>query len=180
MSNYFLENGGKEIFRSIFDKYSTELHIMYYTFLVLWILSFDDHCQSFFEDPKLLVVQNIIKAMKNISREKLSRIGFKIFKGVMRWERCIEHMVDHEVIKVAENEAKKNIKDETFRENLNELIIILEQNARILSSMEKYEKEIATDQLHWGPCHTEKFWKAHVKKFEQNDFALIKKTSNTS
>ena len=50
---------------------------------------------------------------------------------------------------------------------------LLEKNYKILSSYEKYLKEIKTEHLNWGPCHSEKFWKVHVKKFEENDFNLI-------
>jgi V-type H+-transporting ATPase subunit H len=28
--------------------------------------------------------------------------------------------------------------------------------------------------LEWSPVHSEKFWKENVKKFEENDFYLIK------
>lgn len=43
---------------------------------------------------------------------------------------------------------------------------ILEKNIRILTSYEKYEKEINMQLLEWSPVHTEKFWKENVKKFE--------------
>lgn len=52
---------------------------------------------------------------------------------------------------------------------------MLERNYRILSSFEKYQKEIDTNQLRWGPCHSENFWKENAKRFEAGDFALVKK-----
>lgn len=83
-------------------------------------------------------------------------------------------MVDNNLLKVVDNELRKNIKDEVLKENLEHLAEVLERNYRILSSFEKYNKEIITDKLNWGPCHSEKFWKENVKRFEGNDFALIK------
>lgn len=77
--------------------------------------------------------------------------------------------------KVVENELRKNIKDPKLRENLEFLVDILERNYRILSSFEKYIKEIATDELNWGPCHSENFWKENVKRFESKDFELVRK-----
>lgn len=82
--------------------------------------------------------------------------------------------MDNGLLKVVDNELRKNIKDEQLKENLEVLAEILERNYRILSSFEKYNKEITTDKLNWGPCHSEKFWKENVKKFEGNDFVLIK------
>lgn len=46
---------------------------------------------------------------------------------------------------------------------------------KILTSFEKYEKEIDSDNLEWGPIHSEKFWKENVKRFEDKDFLIIKK-----
>jgi V-type H+-transporting ATPase subunit H len=83
-------------------------------------------------------------------------------------------MVDNNLLKVVDNELRKNIKDEQLKDNLEKLAEILERNYRILSSFEKYNKEIQTDKLNWGPCHSEKFWKENVKKFEQNEYFLIK------
>ena len=125
-----------------------------------------------------------IVALKNISREKLSRIAFKFFKNISKWDDCVELMVDNNLSKViyffskknkvVENELKKNLKDETLKENLENIQEVLDINYRILSSYEKYVKEIRTDVLNWGPCHSEKFWKQNVKKFEDNNYELVK------
>ena len=82
--------------------------------------------------------------------------------------------MDNNLLKVVDNELRKNIKDEVLKDNLEHLQDVLEKNYRILSSYEKYSKEISTDKLNWGPVHSEKFWKENVKKFENNDFVLVK------
>ena len=43
------------------------------------------------------------------------------------------------------------------------------------SSFEKYIKELNCGHLEWSPVHCEKFWKENVKKFEDQDFHLIRK-----
>jgi V-type H+-transporting ATPase subunit H len=62
-----------------------------------------------------------------------------------------------------------------LRENLEALEDVLERNYRILSSFEKYNKEISTNKLSWGPCHSENFWKENVKRFEVENFKLVTK-----
>lgn len=141
----------------------------------MWILSFEKESQTHFADPTLLMISLTIVALKNISREKLSRIAFKFFKNISKWDDCVELMVDNNLSKVVENELKKNLKDETLKENLENIQEVLDINYRILSSYEKYVKEIRTDVLNWGPCHSEKFWKQNVKKFEDNNYELVKK-----
>jgi len=49
---------------------------------------------------------------------------------------------------------------------------------KILTSFEKYTKEINTGELEWGPIHSEKFWKENVKRFEEQDFCHVKKLVN--
>lgn len=144
------------------------------------MLTFEKTSRSKFADPKALIVPNMIDAVKNVSREKVSRVAFKIFrvksayKNLAKWDDCIELLVDNNLLKVVDNELRKNIKDDVLKDNLDFLSDVLEKNYRILSSYEKYTKEINTDRLNWGPCHSEKFWKEHVKKFEMNEFALVK------
>ena len=69
---------------------------------------------------------------------------------------------------------KGNIKDKDIIDDYEYVGGILEKNLKILSSFEKYNKEINTGVLEWNPVHTEKFWKENVKKFEDQDFLLIR------
>lgn len=173
MTKYFLTINGMKLLKDILDKHSNDLQIMYYSFLLLWIMSFENVSQSHFSDPTNRIVPLMINALKNISREKLSRVAFKIFKNVSKWEACIELMVENDLNKVVENELRKNLKDDNLHENLDFLADLLDKNAKIFSSFENYVKEIKAGELNWGPCHRESFWKNNVKRFEENDWSLI-------
>lgn len=91
-----------------------------------------------------------------------------------RIPEAIEIMVDNKLIKIIDLELKKNIKDKDLKDDLIEVGSILEKNYRILSTYEKYLKEIKTGKLSWNPVHTEKFWRENIKRFEDNDFGLIR------
>jgi V-type H+-transporting ATPase subunit H len=80
-------------------------------------------------------------------------------------------MVDAGLIKTVDVLLKGNIKDKEVIGDIQYVGEILERNIKILSSFEKYVKEIDSRKLEWTPVHTEKFWKEHVKKFEDNDFS---------
>jgi len=84
-------------------------------------------------------------------------------------------MVDSGLLKMVELYSKTNLKDDNLKEDLEKVGEILEKNLRILTSFEKYIKEIQTTNLEWGPVHSDKFWKENVKRFEEKDFSLIKK-----
>lgn len=65
-----------------------------------------------------------------------------------------------------------------MKENIAFLVEIMEKNYKIFSSFEKFLKELETEKLTFGPCHTNKFWKEHIKKTENNNFKVIEKLIN--
>jgi V-type H+-transporting ATPase subunit H len=40
--------------------------------------------------------------------------------------------------------------------------------------MERYEREVESHQLRWSAVHTTEFWKENFRRFEDNDFKLIR------
>ena len=58
---------------------------------------------------------------------------------------------------------------------MNYLMTMMEKNYKIFSSYEKFVKELETEKLRFGPCHTAKFWKEHIKSTEKDQFSVIQK-----
>lgn len=148
---------------------------MYYTLLAIWILSFDKQFILYVENPKNLIIFDILSCLKKLAREKLTRVGLKIFKNLSSSTNCVSLMIDNNLLSFLTMETRKNIKDDSMKENITLLTEVMEKNYKIFSSYEKYLKEIETAKLTFGPCHTPKFWKEHIKKTEENNFAIIKK-----
>lgn len=49
----------------------------------------------------------------------------------------------------------------------------LAANIKLLSSWEKYKKEVLSGSLDWSPMHTsEQFWVENAAKFEERDFQV--------
>ena len=40
--------------------------------------------------------------------------------------------------------------------------------------MERYEREVESGQLKWSAVHTTEFWKENYKRFEDDNFKLIR------
>lgn len=112
--------------------------------------------------------------MKKLAREKLMRVAMKIFHNVSHSTDCVSLMIDNNLIGFITNELRKNLKDEQMKENMNNLIQVMESNYQIYSTYDKFLKELATEKLNFGPVHTPKFWKEHIKKTEIDDFSVIK------
>ncbi|CAD8109534.1 unnamed protein product [Paramecium primaurelia] len=172
----FIKSGGIKIITNLLSKYSTDLQIAYYTILALWLLSFTTESISLFNDPTIGLIRLIIESVQKISREKILRVSFACFRNLVDISpQCIELMVDNGLIKVVDLLLKGNLKDQDLIDDIKYVGEILEKNMKILTSFEKYVKELNAQNLTWSPVHTEKFWKENVKKFEENDFLLIRK-----
>ncbi|CAD8111966.1 unnamed protein product [Paramecium primaurelia] len=172
----FIKSGGIRIINNLLSKYSTDLQIAYYTILALWLLSFTTESIPLFNDPTIGLIRLIIESVQKISREKILRVSFACFRNLVDISpQCIELMVDNGLIKVVDLLLKGNLKDQDLIDDIKYVGEILEKNMKILTSFEKYVKELNAQNLTWSPVHTEKFWKENVKKFEENDFLLIRK-----
>lgn len=99
----------------------------------------------------------------------------KIFRNLSSSNECISLMIDNRLLAYLTNELRKNIKDEQMKDNMNYIINVMEENYQIFSTYDKYLKELQTEVLAFGPCHTAKFWKEHIKKTELNEFEVIEK-----
>ncbi|CAD8123762.1 unnamed protein product [Paramecium sonneborni] len=175
----FVKSGGIKIISNMLANYPTDLHIAYYTILAMWLLSFTNESLQFFNDPQIGLIRMIIESVQKISREKILRVSFACFKNLVDVSpQCIELMVDNGLIKVVDLLLKGNLKDQDLIDDIKYVGEILEKNMKILTSFEKYVKELNAQNLNWSPVHSEKFWKENVKKFEENDFLLIRKLAD--
>ena len=97
-----------------------------------------------------------------------------IFKNIQKSNGCLELMIDNRLLKIIDTLLKGNIKDEILIEEIKNIGTELEKNIRILSSFDKYCKEVTNEQLEWSSVHTERFWSENKNQFESNDFQIIK------
>lgn len=141
-----------------------------------WLISFEEKSYPYFKDPFYGLIKLITNTIQRLSREKIIRVSFSIFRNLCENDpSSIEVIVDSGLLKSIDNLSKTNIKDEDLKHDMEQIGEILENNIKILSSFEKYVKELNTDKLEWTPVHSEKFWKENVKRFEDQDFYLIRK-----
>ena len=82
--------------------------------------------------------------------------------------------MDSRLLKIIDTLLKGNIKDEELIDLIKDIGVNLEANIRVLSSFDKYVREINSENMEWNSVHTERFWKENAVKFESNDFQIIK------
>ena len=76
-----------------------------------------------------------------------------IFKNIEENQGCLELMIDHRLLKIIDTILKGNIKDEDLINDIKDIGSILESNIRVLSSFDKYVKELNSEMLEWSSVH---------------------------
>lgn len=70
-----------------------------------------------------------------------------IFKNVQDYHSCLELMIDNRLLKIIDTILKGNIKDEDLISEIKDIGAVLESNIRVLSSFDKYVKEVNSETL---------------------------------
>ena len=65
-----------------------------------------------------------------------------IFKNIQDYHSCLELMIDNRLLKIIDTILKGNIKDEDLITEIKDIGAVLESNIRVLSSFDKYVKEV--------------------------------------
>ena len=158
-----------------FNKSGNDIQLIYYTLLNVWMLSFvDDNTEKLFGSSKFGIIKHICDILQKVSREKITRVAFMIFKNVQDYHSCLELMIDNRLLKIIDTILKGNIKDEELITEIKDIGAVLESNIRVLSSFDKYVKEVNSETLEWSSVHNERFWKENALKFEANEYHLVK------
>lgn len=108
----FIKNGGVELLIENLSRNSSDLQVVYYTFLNVWLISFVEEAYlTYFAVPKLGIIRSICEILQKISRDKLVRVAFNIFKNLQKNHECLELMMDVGLLKLIDTLLKGNIKD---------------------------------------------------------------------
>jgi V-type H+-transporting ATPase subunit H len=156
LAEVFLEvNGGTQLITDSFRQSGSDTQILYYTLLNIWLLSFvQAGIDKFIAVPKYGVLKNVCEVLQKLSREKLTRVAFMIFKNVENNQACLELLIDAKLIKITDTLLKGNIKTEELIKQIQSTNTILENNIKVLSNFDKYQREINSDSLEWSSVHT--------------------------
>jgi len=121
---------------------------------------------------------NLCKIMINLvasaRKEKVQRIFLQTMEALADVKLFCEMCVMYGLYPTLERLAEANFKDEDIPAIIESLQRTLQPHLRVMSSMERFEKELKTKTLEWGPVHTTQFWKKNFMRFENNEFQAIK------
>jgi V-type H+-transporting ATPase subunit H len=124
-----------------------------------------------------LVNPQLCKAMISkvtCAKEKVKRVYLQAIDCMLVETTFAEMCVMYGLFTALQRLTEENFKDEDIPALINNMLLKLKPHVRVMSSMERFSKELSTKILEWGPVHTEQFWKKNFMKFETNEFQLVK------
>jgi V-type H+-transporting ATPase subunit H len=170
----FIQFGGVQRITTLLHKSQQNPQLLYLVGFCLWLLSFDEQAISHLSQNE--VTYRLIDIIKVVIREKVVRVCVSTLLNMLNKPAfCEREMIASGGVKVLDGLLKGRWKDEDLVKDLTTLKDSLEKSLEDLSSFELYQAEVSSGHLEWTPVHTERFWREHNRKFENENFALIKK-----
>jgi V-type H+-transporting ATPase subunit H len=83
LARAFLENGGGAVLVECMTRGGNDIQLIYYSLLNIWMLSFSDEAvEKFISVSRIGVVRAVCEILQKVSREKITRVAFMIFKNI--------------------------------------------------------------------------------------------------
>ncbi|BDA44912.1 V-type proton ATPase subunit H [Coccomyxa sp. Obi] len=123
------------------------------------------------------IVPSLVDLARHASKEKVVRVALLALQNLLAAPglELAPEMVEAGLPKVVQQRLVQNWEDEDVTAALEALKEALAANIKLLSSWEKYKKEVLSGSLDWSPMHTsEQFWLENAAKFEDRDFQVLR------
>lgn len=153
--------------------------IAYHVITTLWILSYHENCNQFFEDYSNSIIEKVSKVIDYFSWEKIVRIMLMLFDNLKTNTVCQDHLSDIDCLSIVLKLQNRHWVDEDINKLLEQLEEFFNENQQVFSSIDKLRKQVERKQLRWGPCHTEEFWQTNFIHFDNaENLGIIDKLAN--
>jgi hypothetical protein len=150
--------------------------LLYESTLCLWLLSMSS---AVVKDIELQTLKDLSLLVAEKPREKVVRVAIATLRNVVvgsdRQKELCEFLQTTDLYKSLDQLKTSRTTDPEIAQDVKSLSEILENNYRVLSSVERYWKELQSGQLKWGNMHKDLFWKENIRQMENNDFAVVKR-----
>jgi len=180
MFNYIFsaESDRYHTFADVMNKFiekETSFQVLYLQGFSLLLVALK---QSSTQRKQIAEHANLCKTMINLvasaRTEPVRRMYLQVIECLTDIGEFAELCVMYGLYATLQRLVDENFKDEDIKPIVEKLLATLKPHVRVMSSMERYQKELKTKTLEMGPVHSEAFWKKNYMKFENNDFQLIK------
>ncbi|CAM6100948.1 unnamed protein product [Calypogeia fissa] len=171
----FVKAGGVEPLADLVAPATNQQYIqlLYEATLSVWLLTFYDLAVEALTEAK--VVPRLVEVVKASTKEKVARVALMSLKNLVKKGSFGSELIALGFPKILQNLRLQAWNDEDLNQALDMLESTLKDNAKELNSFDTYKMEVTTGHLDWTPVHKDPvFWKENCKKFEENDYELLR------
>ena len=115
--------------------------------------------------------------MEGNFREKLTRVAVALLVNIVskqNGEYC-QTMTECNLLDTLMTLVEKHWSDPDVVSDMEQLKEAIQKNYKVLSSIERYKKEVLRGEIKWGPVHSEKFFRDNAEAIADDDFKLVNK-----
>jgi len=156
-----------------FMSVQTNIQVLYYSGFALLLVALKKNMGEHIANHANLC-KLMISLISSAKKEKIQRIYLNVIECLSQVSIFSEMCVMYGLYPLLERLSESKFKDEDLGQLVIDVRDRLRPYIRVMSSMERYKKELETKTLEWGPVHTEKFWKKNFMNFAANEFQSIK------
>merc|ERR1711879_777156 len=98
-----------------------------------------------------------------------------VLRNLLKNKDLCEEIVESHVLETVQGLEYEKWRDTELYDEIREMIALISHEVTEFSNFDRNERELATGTLAWGFVHTSKFWAENVMKFQEHDFAALKK-----
>ena len=122
-------------------------------------------------------MEKFCEIVKGNFREKLTRVAVALLVNVVtkqNGEHC-QTMTESDLLETLFTLMEKHWSDPDVMSDMEQLKEAIQKNYKVLSSIDRYKKEVLRGELKWGPVHSERFFRDNAEAIAGDDFKLINK-----
>lgn len=173
----FLKAGGVQLLAPLLKSSNSPSNsqLLYEICLCVWQLSYLKQAAELMGSSGL--VRGLVDVCRTVQKEKVFRTSLASLRNLINYQDLglASDMVDAGLPKVVATRQLQSWGDEDIVEMLEYMDQKLKEGIQVLSSFEKYKKEVLSGSLDWTPMHTsEIFWRENIDMFEEKDFQVLR------
>ena len=167
-------SGGVKLLAKLCDPKCDDPQQLYEVCFSLWVMSYSNKASEEFGPNK--VIESLCEIISANFREKLTRVAIATLVNVVskqNGEHC-HTMSDCDLLETLKDLSESHWADPDVVAGIDELKEAMQKNYRVLSSFERYRKEVIKGDLKWGPVHSEKFFRENAQEMGEDDFKIVR------
>ena len=157
---------------SLLARDTANMQVLYLVGFSFWLLSFNPALDRLMHS--FLVVPELVRLVRKVSREKVVRICFAMLANVRGRSTFVEEMIGVDLHRLVQTLRAKSWKDPDVVSDISLVADALTARLNELSSFDVYTTELLAGALRKSPVHSEKFWRENAIKFEDNNYQLVR------